>query len=135
MEWESADSHAHSASSEGEYCLVEAYAVPFYLQQLFADRFGLFEVVTVPLRLLEIVLEGLQDWTMEQATATADAEEFRAYLHRREMIEQADEDTNPNRITGNFKAAVKLIDHLEECEVCVVPSVLLMSKAHMADEW
>lgn len=137
MEWEGAESHAHTATTDGEYCLVEAHAVPFYLQHIFADRYGLFEVVTVPLRLLEILLEHLEEFMQQQATAGPDdSTSFRNFL------QQAHNKKIPRMrfelryaAEKEYKAVVTLLTHLEESEVCVVPSVLLLNKEHTANEW
>ena len=138
MEWE--DANPHSASADGEYCLVEANALPFYLQNIFADYFGLFELVTIPLRLLELLMDLLDRWREEREDEEDEGNEERSF-HRflNEVYEKRWQacDTGAARTFCNQElAAIKSVwRQLQECDICVLPSVLLMDKRHTANQW
>ena len=139
MEWE--DANPHSASADGEYCLVEANALPFYLQHIFADHFGLFELVTIPLRLLESLLDELPQWRNSRERQD-EAEEGDQHAFRRfwnavyEEKQEACESEDDRAFCNQELAAVKRVwSQLQECDICVLPSVLLMDIRHTANEW
>jgi hypothetical protein len=137
LDWE--ESNPHSATTEGEYCLVEAHALPFHLQQIFADHFGLFEIVTIPLRLLELMIDALHVWSEQREAGKDGGLDFGCYLveviYEEERRKWKGGTKEEAACLKEMAAVLHVWQQLLECDICVLPSVLLMDKRHTANEW
>ena len=127
MEWQ--DAMAHGATCDGEYCVVESSALPLYLQHVFGEKRELFQMVTMPLALLEGVLDCIHLF-LGSATQEASMEA----LFEEHCLRELEKETGSRR-KKTVQALTAVWKQLLECDVCVLPSVLLMSKKHTANEW
>lgn len=125
MEWQ--DAVAYGATCDGEYCVVESSALPLYLQHVFGEKRELFEMVTLPLALIERLIDCLHLHLGSASQDTGLKKAFERYcrgvVHDEEKAMEA------------VQALTAVWEQLLECDVCVLPSVLLMSKKHTANEW
>lgn len=127
MEWQ--DAMAYGATCDGEYCVVESSALPLYLQHVFGEKHELFQMVTMPLALLEGVLDCIHLFLGSATQETSMEALFEQYCLRELEKEKV------SRRKKTVQALTAVWEQLLECDVCVLPSVLLMSKKHTANEW
>jgi hypothetical protein len=102
--------------------------VLFYLQYIFSRRHGLFQVVSVPLRLLERLLKAIH--AVKSGAVPIRVKEF-----YEAEFERADKADVQDALEKEFQAVEQVWEHLEEADICVLPSVLLMNKENDAQEW
>jgi hypothetical protein len=120
-----------TGDDEGEYAVVESTALPFYLQYLWDQKENLFEVVTVPLSILELLLDHIQKC---QSESNLSIDKY-VQEHYHLQWQSAKGSKKKARIQRKLHAVMMTLQHLCDSEVCVLPSVLLMSKRHQAREW
>jgi hypothetical protein len=113
----------------------ESCALPFYLQYYFAQKLGLFHVVSVPLLLLERVLErmhqcGGSGWRRHINSADGQNSLEKSFNDDFERTSAAA--TKQRQL---LEAERAVWEHLSTSDICVLPSVLLMNSNHTSPDW
>lgn len=85
--------------------------------------------MTVPLRLLELVLERI---SAETERKQPPGKVMRTLLHTLQCLIERESD--PKQVE-EMKAEKEVLQHLDESDICVLPSVLLMNNRRTAPEW
>lgn len=115
-----------------KYSIVESMALPFYIQHILNQRAKpLFDIQLRDMKYLLIVIDILMKYdvaTKPTRSSTTTVMEMRdKFTHHLR-----------NLLVGAIDCASDVIDvwlYAINCEICVVTSVLLMSKRHSANEW
>jgi len=132
MEWQKA--MPHGASIDGEYCVVESSALPLYLQYSLGEKHQLFETMTLPLPLVEELLDRMHEYFSLPAPSTTLEDYIQSYYEAR-SCDPSTSFKKQKRVRRTGGAVADVWRQLLECDVCVLPSVLLMNKSHTANKW
>jgi hypothetical protein len=108
--------------------------LPFYLQYYFAQHLGLFHLVTVPLRLLELLLERILRLNPLVMTPLNIVKQLKATFDTECALLRAANQMNSNE-WQEVEAEQEVLQHLLDSDICILPSVLLMNHDHTSSEW